>query len=85
MIREGGDTKVENDLGSVGWQLGVFGLLCVSGVGAFWSAKGYRYWLSQRIGQSGKWVVISSVIIGLAVFVFLAVFLGFVIDNTSSV
>jgi threonine/homoserine efflux transporter RhtA len=74
-----------NDLGSVGWQLGVVGLLCASGIGAFWSAKRYWYWLSQKIGQPSKWVAISSVVIGVAIFVFLAVFLGFVIDNTSSV
>ncbi len=76
---------MENNLGSIFWQGGVLGLICFSGITAFWSARKYRQWLSRQLDKPGRWVAISSVVVGLAMFLFLAVFLGFVMDNARSV
>ena len=76
---------MENNLGSIFWQVGVFGLLCFAGVAAFWGAKKYRQWVNRQLDEPGKWVAISSVGVGLAMFLFLAVALGFLMDNARSV
>lgn len=76
---------MENNLGSIFWQIGVLALICFAGMTAFWSAKKYRQWLSRQLDKPGKWVAISSVGVGLAMFLFLAVVLGFVMDNAISV
>ena len=76
---------MENNLGAIFWQVGVFGLICFAAFAAFWSARKYRQWLSRQLDKPGKWVAISSVVVGLAMFLFLAVFLGFIMDNARSV
>ncbi len=76
---------MENDLGSIGWQISVFALIFVAGIGAFWTAKQYRTWLGRKLGEPRKWAAISSVGVGVATFVVLAVILGFVIDTAASV
>ena len=74
-----------NDLSSVGWQIAVFTLICLAGIAAFWTARQYRHWLSRKLVEPRKWAAISSVGVGVAMFVLLAVFLGFVIDSAASV
>ena len=76
---------MENNLGAIGWQLGLFGLICLDGVVSYWAAKQYRRWLIRRLEEPRNWVMLSSVFVGLITFAFLAVSLGFFMDTAASV
>jgi hypothetical protein len=72
---------MESNLGQIFWQFMVFGLILISGFAAFWGAKRYRRWLGRRFEEPPKWGTISSLGVGLTLFVLMAVLFGFVVDQ----
>ena len=68
-------------LGMIIWQFAVFGLIAIAAVCAIWVSRQYRQQLGQTLGYAGTWVAVSSVCIGLAMFTFLAIFFGYVMDS----
>ncbi len=72
---------MESNLGQIFWQFMVFGVILVSGFAAFWGAKRYRRWLGGRFEKPPRWVTISSIAVGLALFFLITVIFGFVVDQ----
>jgi len=76
---------VENDLAAIGWQLGLFAEICLVGIVSYWTAKRYRQWLIRKLDEPSRWALLSSVLVGLITFAFLAVSFSFVMDSAASV
>lgn len=63
------------------WQVMVFILILAAFVTAIWLAMKYQGWLRKRHETFPKWGAISVWICGFVLFVFLALFFGYMFDR----